>query len=172
MVTYLEWFLHKKLSDPLVTWSHRSGDKLKPLYLPYHSAYSHQTWKVGDFSWGAPIHLVTWPLNHMVLLDYGLDIQWRASIHKVTWSFNHIVLWCHVINWIFYISTCTRPMATKHGKVLTYREGLPPTATMPMVTKLVRIQRNCKRLPPLKHNVTNVANSKNFYLQLCETYGE
>ena len=39
---------------------------------------------------------------------------------------NHMVLRGHVTNQICYISTCTRTMDTKQGKVATYCEGLPP----------------------------------------------
>ena len=38
---------------------------------------------------------------------------------------NHMVLRGHVTNQICYISTCTRTMDTKQGKVATYCEGLP-----------------------------------------------
>ena len=56
----------------------------------------------------------------------GSDLKWEAATHVVTRSFNHLILWGHATSKILYISTCTRPMATKHGKVTTYSEGLPP----------------------------------------------
>ena len=37
-----------------------------------------------------------------------------------------MVLWGHVTNSICHTSTCTRPMVTKHGKVVTYCESLLP----------------------------------------------
>ena len=39
---------------------------------------------------------------------------------------NHVVVRGRVTIWIFHISTCTRPIATKHGKVVIYQEGHPP----------------------------------------------
>ena len=35
----------------------RLRDRLKPLYLHYHSAYGHQTWQVGHMVWHG--HMVT-----------------------------------------------------------------------------------------------------------------
>ena len=52
----------------------------------------------------------------------GGETQWGAPTTQVTRSFNHKVLWGNVTNYIFY--TYTRPLATKHGKELTYHEGL------------------------------------------------
>ena len=31
-------------------------DKLKSLYLPYHSPYGPQIWEDGELPWGAPTH--------------------------------------------------------------------------------------------------------------------
>ena len=48
----------------------RSRDKLKPLYLYYHSAYVHRTWWDGGLLWGARTHKVTWPFNHVLTRLY------------------------------------------------------------------------------------------------------
>ena len=48
----------------------RSRDKRKPLYLPYQSAYGHQTWQNCNFPWRATTFKVTWPFNLEVLRDH------------------------------------------------------------------------------------------------------
>ena len=76
----------------------------------------------------------------MVLLDHvkTLYLYYRNKIgrvltyneelpnHKVLWSFIHLILQSHVTNQTFYISNCTRSMATKQDKVVTYRDEIPP----------------------------------------------
>ena len=64
--------------------------------LYQYNTYGHQSWQGGDIQ------------------------------SVVTCSFNHMVLWGHVTNSICHTSTCTRPMVTKHGKVVTYCESLLP----------------------------------------------
>ena len=71
-------------------------------YLYYNNIYGCQPWQSGD-------------------------IPRRAPTHKVTSSLNHLVFWGHVTYWIPYISTCTRPLATKHGNVKTQHQGSPLT---------------------------------------------
>ena len=56
--------------------------------------------------------------------------QWGAPTHKVTWSFIYKILWGHLINYTSYIFSPTKPMATKHEKVMIY----------------------CKRDAPVKHH--------------------
>ena len=54
-------------------WSHgleRLRDKLKLLNRHYHSVSGQEAWQVRDLLWRATIHIVTWPLNHVVLLDH------------------------------------------------------------------------------------------------------
>ena len=76
---------------------------------------------------------------------------------------------------ILHISTCTRPIAPKHGKVVTHRAGLPIINshnplnkysrevtcdklktylhyTMLMVTRLIRVVTNRKELPSINSN--------------------
>ena len=50
----------------------------------------------------------------------GGDIQWEVVFYKVTRSFNLHVLQSHVKYFNCYITTTTRPMANKPGKVVTY----------------------------------------------------
>ena len=83
---------------------------LETLYLHYHSTHDIQTW-------------------------HGCDLPWGVSTH-IMWSFNHVVLWTHVTN--SYIATFTRQMATKHGKVLTYGEGLPSVKSQNPLNKWSR----------------------------------
>ena len=83
MVAYLKKLLLTKLLDPLL-------DQLKLLYLHFCSVYDHKTWQDGDLPLGAPVVIVTRPINHIVLLD-------------------------HVTNTIFHIFTSNKQMATKHG---------------------------------------------------------
>ena len=48
LVTNFEELLPIMLCDLLVIWSSEIAcDKLKPLYLHYHSAYGYQTWHDG-----------------------------------------------------------------------------------------------------------------------------
>ena len=83
MVAYLKKLLLTKLLDPL-------RDQLKLLYLHFCSVYDHKTWQDGDLPLGAPVVIVTRPINHIVWLD-------------------------HVTNTIFHIFTSNKQMATKHG---------------------------------------------------------
>ena len=84
---------------------------LETLYLHFHSTHDIQTW-------------------------HGCDLPWGASTHNIMWSFNHVVLWTQVTN--SYIATFTRQMATKHGKVLTYGEGLPSVKSQNPLNKWSR----------------------------------
>ena len=47
------------------------------------------------------------------------DIQWVVPFHKITRSFNYI-LQGHIKYFSYCISTSTRAMALKLGKVVTY----------------------------------------------------
>lgn len=84
---------------------------LETLYLHFHSTHDIQTW-------------------------HGCDLPWGVSTHNIMWSFNHVVLWTQVTN--SYIATFTRQMATKHGKVLTYGEGLPSVKSQNPLNKWSR----------------------------------
>ena len=57
----------------ITSWWHdfaRLRDKLKPLYLHYHSAHGHQTWQYGDLPRGAPNHKVAQRSDHVVLQSH------------------------------------------------------------------------------------------------------
>ena len=43
---------------------------------------------------------------------------------KLYECFMNLILWGHVANWILYLHTCTKPVTTKHGKIVIYDEGL------------------------------------------------
>ena len=51
---------------------------------------------------------------------------WGVPSHKVTWSFDHVVWWSHTTNYIFYICTCTWPIATYMAKWYITIRGFPP----------------------------------------------
>ena len=40
--------LERLLPMLIYTWSSETRNRLKPLYLRYHSGYGHQTWQDGD----------------------------------------------------------------------------------------------------------------------------
>ena len=52
--------------------------------------------------------------------------EWRTSMDKVTKSLDHVVLQGHVTNWICHVSTTTRPLAIKLGKMVSYYRGISP----------------------------------------------
>ena len=93
-----------------------SLDKLKSLYLHYHSVYDHQTCKDGD-------------------------ISWRAPNHKVIQSIDHVALQGHVTNKNHYISITRVPLATKLDKMMTPLDGLLPIMSHdPSITRLCEIR--------------------------------
>ena len=93
----------------------RSRDKLKPLYIHYQSGNGYQTWQNGD-------------------------LPWRAHTHKVTQALGQRVLQDHVTNYKNCISTTTVPVATKHGRILTYFEKLLPIELHdPLITWSCRV---------------------------------
>ena len=47
------------------------------------------------------------------------DIQWGVSFHKVTRSFDGVVLQGYMNYFTCCVTTTTRPMATKLGKLVT-----------------------------------------------------
>ena len=125
-MTYQKGLPPIKSHDPLITWSTRSCDKLQALYLPYQSAYGHQT---SQTSLGLA-RKALWHFDHVVLQDhsrnwnhllylryhsaYGHQIWQDADLpratltNKVNRPFRHVVLWDHVT-----IKTITFPL-TQH----------------------------------------------------------
>ena len=90
---------------------------------------------------GAAIIIVTRPFNHVVFFNHVTNLKhlycynkfghetcakWQSTAHKVTWSLSQVILWGHLNIYILHISTCTRPMTAKHGKMVTHHEGLSP----------------------------------------------
>ena len=87
-------------------------------------------------------HIITWSCKIMwqtKMLIYPLtqclwlsilaewDIRWQLPFHKVTRFFDHVVLKGHVNYFSCGITTTTRTMATKFGKVVTYYKKLQST---------------------------------------------
>ena len=100
VVTYVKGILPKKSHCSWVTYFCEITWQFKT-YLHYHNAYSHQTWQGGSQLGGTPTH-------------------------NVTWFFNYVAFWDHLPNSICNISTCTRALDSKYGKIGTYCKGLPP----------------------------------------------
>ena len=57
----------------LITRSWKVTWQTKPLYLPYQSAYDHQTWQNYNLLWWAPTYKVTWAFDHVVLRDLEIN---------------------------------------------------------------------------------------------------
>ena len=73
----------------------RSREKLNTLNLHLQRIHGHQT-------------------------RQGADLQWQPFILKAILPFDHVTMWSHVKTWKIYISTITRLLASKLGRVLTY----------------------------------------------------
>ena len=141
----------------------RSCDKLKTLCLHYHDAYdqhewvppikSHEPWIKGSCE-------VTW-LNETIISPLPqclwrpkfaeVWLTMRVPTHKVTWSYNQVVCWDHVTNQNHYISTTTKRVAAKLGRVGIYDLKLPfITSCNPLITcsfQVTRIIRSVISLP-------------------------
>ena len=61
VVTHSEGLPHIKSSKLL------NKREAKPLYLHYHNAYGHKTYKGGDMSRGTTTRKFAWPLNKVVM---------------------------------------------------------------------------------------------------------
>ena len=81
-------------------------------------------------------HKVTWRMRKVLnslsrdlslsnLTEEWLMIRSHMSNHRATHSFDHVATWVHVTNWLRYIFTSTRPIATKLNRVMTCN-GDPP----------------------------------------------
>ena len=121
----------------------RSHDKLKPLYLCYHRAYSHQTMHNCNLPWGAHTNKVTHtskvtqPFYHMALQDpvtnlvliatkLGRVVTYLEGILPIK-QHNPLITWSWKITWETKdMSSTTVFMATKLATVLSYLEGLLP----------------------------------------------
>ena len=121
MMTCLDGLLPMKRYDHLF-------NKLKPLYLYYHSVYCHQPCKDGDLPWGATNHKIIWCSHHVVWQGHAANenhyisntrvfnalIKWSC---KITWSEFHVTLWIGAHQG--FISTTRRSLATKLGTIIT-----------------------------------------------------
>ena len=112
-VTYFDGLLRLK-SHGLV----RLRNKLKLLYLHYHSAHGHQTWRMMTYLEGLLTinsfrALITWSCKvtdkrkslylpcqsaygHQTWQDN--NVPWLALFYNVTWPFDHVVVGDHVTN--------------------------------------------------------------------------
>ena len=69
MVSYLNWLQAIKLLDPLITWSCQIKSQTKTIISQLLQCENHQTRQLGDLHWGAPVVIVTWTFDRVVLLD-------------------------------------------------------------------------------------------------------
>ena len=63
------------------------------------------------------------PLSVSVAITHGRVVAYHvAPTHKVTWSFDHVIFQDLVtnLNLNLYVSTIIVPIATKHGRMVTY----------------------------------------------------
>ena len=73
----------------------KSRDKQKPLYLHYHSVYSHQKWQGGDLHWGTSTHKVTQPIKDIVIYRDGMPLiklhdPFITWLYEITWQVKYI----------------------------------------------------------------------------------
>ena len=148
----------------------RSRDKLKSLHLYYNSAYGRQTSLAGDFPWRASIYvillhpLVTRSNNPISISTLSMAINFgRMEIYieefpflKVTISFDCMVLQCHVNYFSCCITTTTRPITTKLGRMLTYYKKLQSIKSHSLLKTWSRESHD---------------KLKSFYLHYHNTYG-
>ena len=144
MVAYHDVLLPINSHGPSIYGLARSRDKLKPLYLYYHSASHHQTWWDGYLPCGFPAHKVIWlfgrscdklkPINLLYHRAYGhqtcqgVDLPWDAPFQNVKWLLRHAaglfkyVQSCEIMWSIENTSAVKIPMANKPVRVVTYNE--------------------------------------------------
>ena len=68
-MTYRDGLLHKfTLPIDCVVLQGRVTNKNH--YIHYQSLYDHQTWQDYNLLWWAPIDILNWPFNHVVLPDH------------------------------------------------------------------------------------------------------
>ena len=75
-----------------------------------------------------PIHIAFWwPFNHVALRDHlkNFKIE-KLNTYRINYIYLSIYLSIYTCIYIYYISTSTRPITTKHYKVATYLKGLLP----------------------------------------------
>ena len=67
----------------------------------------------------------------------------------MVFQFRSFIRACKKLNTL-NISTCSTPMAAKHGKVMTYREGLPPLKSHEVT---LQTENNKSSLTPESHDL-------------------
>ena len=72
----------------------RSRGKLKAQYLLFHKDYDYQAFQ-------------------------GSQLWWSKLSHNVKWLSHNEVTWSHVTNWKRDIFSCTTPVTTKLGRLVT-----------------------------------------------------
>ena len=112
--------------------------------------------------------------SHEYLITKSCKITWKIKTVLSPLSQCFMLppssLWGYTTYQILYISACTRPMATKNGKVVTHSERLLPinsykhvftrghvtnqkhyisTITMVMVSRLMRVMTYHENIPPI-----------------------
>ena len=98
VLTYHEGFPPIKLHNLWSRVLERLRDRVKILYLPYQSTYSHQIWQ-------------------------GSNLLCWSPTNKVTQNFDQLVFRNQVTNKLHYISTTTVPIANNLGRIVTKLEG-------------------------------------------------
>ena len=85
--------------DPLTTWSHEV------------------TWQIKNKI--SPLLRSQWPINLS---------EWWFMMRETHpwWPSDHVIKWSPVTNWELKISSSTRSITTKHGRLGTYGERKPP----------------------------------------------
>ena len=143
----------------------RSYDKLKSLYLHYHSVYGHKTWQMVIYLYGfLPLK------SHDLLIRWFCEITWQpkiiisplppnveswwlrwvASTHNVNPPFSHVLLRDHMRNKNRYISNTTISMATKLGRMVTCLDCLLPIKSNGhMLVRFIQITWQTKNISPL-----------------------
>ena len=132
-MTYCERLLHINSYNSLaisvteVTW------QVKNIISPLSQCLWSQDYHGGDVPQGALINLrnlairwsceVTWQIKYTSSCSrpmdtkLGAELQWEASIFKSTWSLIKWPTWGHVAIWKVCISTITKLIASKPGRV-------------------------------------------------------
>ena len=114
----------------------RWPDKLKPIYLHYHSSCGHQAWQDSDWPWGAITHNVGLNFSHMVLQDHlknkktaSLSMLMASRLYRMVAVIegllpimlpHPLVMWsCKILRQTENITT-----TTKLGTMVTNFQGL------------------------------------------------
>ena len=128
MVTNFERLLAIMILYPFVTWSCRSRDKLKPLFLHYYHVYGQNTWQDGNLTWAVSAHKVIWP--YMTCL--------ARSRHKLKSLCIHYHNACDYQTWHEGIYNEELRFINSHNPLITWSWKVTWNIRSPMVTNLAR----------------------------------